>query len=124
MPFPVLAGAGALILSTVARMAASARAVFTGGTMVWAFIVASVAYWVPKMVGQVLIALGVKFIVLDPLIGLILDNVVNQFALVEGSILETVYYLNVDDFLTFVLSAYGARMARQVAMAPVNASAP
>lgn len=70
---------------------------------VW--LVAKAAQWVPTLVGQILLALGIKFVLFDTAIQNITDQVISRFNLVSGSIMETMYYCNVDDFVGIILSA-------------------
>lgn len=82
---------------------------------VW--LVAQAARWVPTIAGNVMLGLGIKFLVLDPGLGNLTSQLVSRFNIVSGSVLETIYYLNVDDFCTLILSALAARQIGRVVLA-------
>lgn len=84
-------------------IAAAGIGLATRAAFVW--LVAKAAQWVPTLVGQILLALGIKFVLFDTAVANIHNQVVSRFNLVSGSVMETIYYCNVDDFVGIILSA-------------------
>lgn len=106
----------AAVAAFASGLAGVARLVYVGLSAVWAMVVATAPRWLPQFVGMALLALGVKLVVLDPATDLILGHVQSRFGLLSGTVAEVVYYLNVDDFVTLILSALGVRAVTRVAL--------
>jgi hypothetical protein len=119
MPLPVIAGVGALG-AFIAKLAGMSRAVFTGGSAVWAMILATAPKWVPYVVTTVLLTIGLKFVAIDPAIDAIANQVRTDFGLLSATALEVLYYLNVDDYVSMILSALGAAATGKIALRRVT----
>lgn len=65
----------------------------------------------PSIVAWVLSSLGLYFFVSKPLSENLVQFVVSRFGGLPATVAETLYYLNVDNYLTMVLSAYTVRAA-------------
>lgn len=68
-----------------------------------------VAANLPAIAGNVLIALGFYFVVAKPVATFGIEYIMSKFNGVPGTVLETLYYLNMDDYVQIVMAAYAAR---------------
>lgn len=71
-----------------------------GGAIAW--LVANAG----SIVASILVTLGLYFFVAAPASDLIGDQLQAAFTGAPGTVLETLYYLNVDDYVTMVVSAF------------------
>lgn len=60
------------------------------------------------IVANVLVALGFYFVAAKPISNQFKNYIQTKFAGAPGTVIETLYYLNVDDYITMILSAYAA----------------
>jgi hypothetical protein len=68
--------------------------------------------------------LGLYYFVAEPLTEFGLEWVKGQFDGLSGTVAETVYYLDVDNYISAVFSAYAVRAASGAAKAAVLAKKP
>jgi hypothetical protein len=87
----------------------------------WVWIVRTAVRWVPTLAGQVLLAFGVKLVAFGPGMSVIRQQVIERFDLVPATALETLYYLNVDDFVSLILAALLAAQAGKVVLRKTSA---
>lgn len=101
MPIPVVAA-----LATVGEVA------FWTGLMM---LLKRFGVWVikqaPGWISHILAALGLYFFVAEPLADYGVSWASQQFNGVTGTVLETLYYLNIDNYISGTFSAYSIRMA-------------
>ena len=106
MPLPLL-GAGAIMVA--------ARAALMG-------VVAAVIAKLPEIFVKVMAGLGLYFLVAKPAAGALRDVVANAFGAVNGTVLETLYYLNVDDYALAIISAHAISRAGRLILSKRAAS--
>lgn len=75
----------------------------------------------PGFFAHVLGALGLYYFVAEPITEYGLEWVMQQFSGLPGTVLETVYYLDVDNYLSAVFSAYAIRNTTMAAKQAVLA---
>lgn len=63
----------------------------------------------PAIATNLLIGLGFYFVVAKPVASFGIEYVMNKFTGVPGTVLETLYYLNMDDYVQIVFAAYAGR---------------
>lgn len=107
MPLPLL-GAGAIV--------AALRAMFLG-------LIAAIIAHLPAIIAKVLAGLGLYFLVAEPIADEVQGYVQGKFTGVPGYALETLFYLNMDDYVTAIISAHviaasGRLMLRRRATSP------
>lgn len=68
----------------------------------------------PGFLAHVAGAVGIYFVVAEPVADMGLNWVQQQFNGVPGTVLETIYYLDVDNYISAIISAYSARAAGEV----------
>lgn len=99
MPLPIAVGAGAIALA--------ARGVLLG-------VVASIISALPQIFAKLLAGLGLYLVVGMPVAAAIQGLVQGQFGGLPGKALETMFYLNMDDYITAIISARAVAGARNV----------
>lgn len=92
MPLPAILGAGALMVAL--------RTLLTG---LWAALIVKA----PDIIKKIALGLGIYFFVAKPASSALRSYVINSFSAVSGTALETLYYLNVDDYALAIASAWG-----------------
>lgn len=70
----------------------------------------------PGWIAYILGTLGLYFFVSEPLADYGLSWVQSKFAGVPGTVLETLYYLDVDNYLSAVFSAMAIRKAGEISL--------
>jgi hypothetical protein len=98
MPFPVLAALGE-------------AALWVGATTVLKNFGKWVVKQAPGWIAHVAAVFGLYFFVTEPLTEFGLEWARNRFNGVPGTVLETLYYLDVDNYISAVFSAYAMRRA-------------
>lgn len=63
----------------------------------------------PKIIGNLLAALGFYFVVAKPMASFGMSFILARFNGAPGTVLETLYYLNIDDYVQIVFAAIAAR---------------
>lgn len=63
----------------------------------------------PAIITNLLVGLGFYFVVTKPVTSMGVEYVMSKFNGVPGTVLETLYYLNMDDYVQIVFAAYAAR---------------
>lgn len=76
---------------------------------VWVWVVATL----PAVFMHFVVALGFYFVVAQPVTENLVQYAMNQFAGVHGTVLETLYFLNVDNYLSAIFSAYAVRKSAE-----------
>lgn len=98
---------------------------FVGGAAVGAIIRGLVTRFLPALLyglrsfagsilGHAMFSMGLYFFIAEPAGDVLLGEMQERFNFVSGTVSETLYYLNVDDFCAMVLSAFLIRSAWQV----------
>lgn len=82
-----------------------AKALF-GGLVTWLIVNGG------SIVASILISLGLYFVVAQPVSAVIGNQIQAHFNALHAGVIETAYYLNLDDYITMILSAYAVRAAR------------
>lgn len=70
----------------------------------------------PGWISHILAALGLYFFVAEPLADAGVNWAMQQFSGVSGTVLETLYYLNVDNYLSAIFSAYSVRRVGEISL--------
>lgn len=65
------------------------------------------------IVANIMVGLGLYFLVAKPVNDSLQGFVQNQFNGAPGTVVETLYYLNVDNYATMILSAWGIHKTMQ-----------
>lgn len=87
---------------------------------VWKWVVANA----PSFFAHVLGAVGLYFLVAEPATEFGLEWARDQFTGLSGTVAETLYYLDVDNYLSAVFSAYNMRAAGNAAKQVILAKKP
>lgn len=72
------------------------------------------------IVANILVALGFYFVATKPLASGFKQLIMDKFNGAPGTVIETLYYLNVDDYLTMIISAYAAKAAMHAGRATIR----
>lgn len=91
-------------------------AIWAGATMVGRALIGWIVKNAPSFIGNILAALGLYLFVARPLGDTAMNYIISKFSGAPGTVLETLYYLNMDDYVQMVVSAYGVRAAGKVAL--------
>lgn len=98
MPIPAVLGVGAIALML--------RTLLMG-------VVAAVITKLPGIIKHLAVGLGLYFVVAKPAATGVKAMVADAFNGVPGTVLETLFYLNVDDYAVAIASAHAIVMSRQ-----------
>lgn len=106
MPIPVVAA-----LATIGEVA------FWVGLMQ---LLKKFGVWVikqaPGWIAHIAAALGLYFFVAEPLADSGVNWAMQQFNGVSGTVLETLYYLNIDNYISAIFSAYAVRRVGEISL--------
>lgn len=70
----------------------------------------------PGWIAHIAAAVGLYFFVAEPLADNGLNWATQQFNGLSGTVLETLYYLNVDNYLSATFSAYAVRRVGEISL--------
>lgn len=70
----------------------------------------------PGWIAHIMAAVGLYFFVAEPLADYGVSWASQQFDGVTGTVLETLYYLNVDNYISATFSAYAIRKASEISL--------
>lgn len=62
--------------------------------------------FLPKIIGNLLVGLGIYYVVARPVTTGILQYAMSKFAGMPSQVLSTLYYVNADDYVAIIVSAY------------------